>query len=63
MHSTQEFSSMSFNVTLQGSNTAGLRRIHKTDSNRFPIIDICRYWLCCIFGSSMAEESCWELTA
>ena len=53
---------LSFNIILQGSYTEDLRHIYRTDSNEFPIIDICRHWLCCIFGSCMAEESCWELT-
>ena len=52
---------LSFCITLQDSNTEGLRPIYRTDSNKFPIIDICGHWLCCIFGSCMTEESCWEL--
>ena len=52
---------LSFCITLQDSNTEGLRPIYRTDSNKFPIIDIYGHWLCCIFGSCMTEESCWEL--
>ena len=54
---------LSFNITLQGSYTKDFRHIYRTGSNEFPIIDIFRHGLCCIFGSCMAEESCRELTA
>ena len=63
MHSTQQFNSI-----LPGSYFEDLRHIYSTDSNEFPIIDICRHaftaflavaWLRKVAGNR--RLSCYDL--